>query len=468
MMLFKIAFRNILRNARRSLMTASAIAVGAIAMILFGEYIAFIMVGLETGAVANGGHITVYHKGYFDFGSGNPSAYSIDKYQSVMRLIENDPELKPEITVVTPNVTLFGIAGNFAIDSSKTFYGSGFVAADRKKMRLWNEYGILRLGRADDVGISDNDQTHGIVGMGMARVLGLCQPLKIANCPSPPKPKAAPVADAPAPDVNLAELSARDRESVQAQPTETKPRIDLLAATAEGAPNVVSFFVNRAQNMGFKELDDMYVGMNLKLAQDLLYGRGEHKAVSIQIQLRRSEDMQKARMRLDTLFKQNGLDLEVHDFKELTPQYTQIISFMSAIFTFISVIMGVIVLFTIVNTMSMSVMERTNEIGTARAMGVRRSGIRRQFLVEGWMLGAIGATAGVVLASLLATWFNHAGVMYTPPGQASPVPLLLLTTGVGKLLFSVWFGLLLMATIAAIIPASRAARMLVVDALRHV
>jgi putative ABC transport system permease protein len=468
MMLFKIALRNILRNARRSLMTASAIAVGAIAMILFGEYIAFIMVGLETGAVENGGHLTVYHKGYFDFGSGNPSAYSIDKYQSVMRLIENDPELKPEVTVVTPNVTLFGIAGNFAIDSSKTFYGSGFVASDRIRMRRWNEYGILRLSRADDIGVRDDDETHGFIGIGMARVLGLCQPLKIANCPSPPKPKATLVADAPAPGVNLAELSARDRQSVQAPPVEKAPRIDLLAATAEGAPNVVSFFVNRAANMGFKELDDMYVGMNLKLAQQLLYGRGEHKAVSIQIQLRRSEDMERARARLDTLFKRNGLDLEVHDFKELTPQYVQIISFMSAIFTFISVIMGVIVLFTVVNTMSMSVMERTNEIGTARAMGVRRSGIRRQFLVEGWMLGVIGATAGVILASLLATWFNHAGVMYTPPGQASPVPLLLLTEGVGKLLFSVWFGLMLMATIAAIIPASRAARMLVVDALRHV
>jgi putative ABC transport system permease protein len=335
-------------------------------------------------------------------------------------------------------------------------------------MRRWNEYGILRLSRADDIGVRDDDETHGFIGIGMARVLGLCQPLKIANCPSPPKPKATLVADAPAPDVNLTELSARDRNVAKAAPAETAPRIDLLAATAEGAPNVVSFFVNKAANMGFKELDDMYVGMNLKLAQQLLYGRGEHKAVSIQIQLRRTEDMERARARLDTLFKQNGLNLEVHDFKELTPQYTQIIGFMSAIFTFISVIMGVIVLFTIVNTMSMSVMERTNEIGTARAMGVRRSGIRRQFLVEGWMLGVIGATAGVILASLLATWFNHAGVMYTPPGQASPVPLLLLTEGVGKLLFSVWFGLMLMATIAAIIPANRAARLPVVDALRHV
>jgi putative ABC transport system permease protein len=101
-------------------------------------------------------------------------------------------------------------------------------------------------------------------------------------------------------------------------------------------------------------------------------------------------------------------------------------------------------------------------------MGVRRSGIRRQFLVEGWMLGAIGATAGVILAAVIAAWFNSLGIMYLPPGQANPVPLRLLTQGVWGLQLSVWFGLFLMATIAAIIPASRAARMLVVDALRHV
>ena len=77
-------------------------------------------------------------------------------------------------------------------------------------------------------------------------------------------------------------------------------------------------------------------------------------------------------------------------------------------------------------------------------------------------------TAGVILATLIANWFNHLGITYMPPGQANPVPLVVLTQGVGKLLFSVWFGLMLMATIAAIIPASRAARMLVVDALRHV
>jgi len=48
MMLVKIAFRNILRNARRSLMTLSAIAAGAIAMILFGGFMGNIITGLPS------------------------------------------------------------------------------------------------------------------------------------------------------------------------------------------------------------------------------------------------------------------------------------------------------------------------------------------------------------------------------------------------------------------------------------
>ena len=129
--------------------------------------------------------------------------------------------------------------------------------------------------------MSDNDETHGVVGLGLARVLGLCGPLKIADCPTLPKAKEAAVVNAPPPDVNLTELASRDLDAAHPAPVDTAPRIDLLGATAEGAPNVVNFFVNRAQNMGFKELDDNYVGMNLELAQQLLYGRGEHKAVSI-------------------------------------------------------------------------------------------------------------------------------------------------------------------------------------------
>ena len=109
-LLLKIASRNILRNGRRSLMTVLAIAVGASAMLLFGEYIAFMILGLQTNMVQRIGHLTVSKQGYFALGSGNPAAYGISRYRDVMKLIENDPVLKPMLNVVTPNVTLFGIA----------------------------------------------------------------------------------------------------------------------------------------------------------------------------------------------------------------------------------------------------------------------------------------------------------------------------------------------------------------------
>src|SRR5258708_31174693 len=100
--LLKIAFRNILRNRRRSFMTGSAVAAGALATLLFGGYASYIFAGLETGNVQRVGHLTVFRAGYFLFGSGNPAAYGIAHYQDVLTLIQQDPVLSPLINVLTP------------------------------------------------------------------------------------------------------------------------------------------------------------------------------------------------------------------------------------------------------------------------------------------------------------------------------------------------------------------------------
>jgi putative ABC transport system permease protein len=470
MMLIKIAFRNILRNARRSLMTMSAIAVGVTALVLFGEFVGNVIAGLQTQTVRRSGHLSVFRTGYFNFGAGNPGAYGISDYQGVIRLIREDPVLAPRLSVVTPTVTLFGIAGNFDIDASKTFFGVGVVPSDRDHMRRWDEYGLLGAQISEDSGLRDNDETRGVIGVGLARVLGLCESLKLADCPAQPQAAEATSADraTPAPAKALLELAQRDRDTSPISREGTAPRLDLLAATTGGAPNVLSLYVSKAEPQGVRELDDNFVAMHFSLAQRLLYGRGERKALGIVLQLQHTEDIPAARARLVALLRERGLDLEVRDFTELQPFYKQVIGMFGAIFSFLAVIMGVIVLFTVVNTMSMSVMERTSEIGTARAMGLRRGGIRRQFLIEGWMLGAIGATIGLVLAAILAFLINHAGLTWTPPNQASPIPLRVLTSGVGLLNAGVWLGLVVMSTFAALLPANRAARLPVVDALRHI
>lgn len=470
-MLLKIAFRGIFRNTRRSLTTMATIAIGATAVLVFGAYVTYITLGVETGAVQRSGHLTIYKAGYYDFGTGNPAAWGIADHQGLLARVREDAVLKPLIAVATPVQVLAGIAGNFENDSSKTFFGVGFVPSNRDRMKRWNDYGTGATGLQTS-GLKDDDPAYGLVGVGLARILGLCERLRLENCPSLPaaaKP-AAPAAssEAAAGADDLGDLATRDLQAGDAAAAEDEARIDLLSATTGGAPNIVSLQVRRAEFQSFKELDDNYVGMHLALAQQLVYGRGEHRATGIVLQLRHTRDLETARARLKTLIHDGGLDLEVRDFTELTPQYRQVIGLFASIFSFISVIIGIVVLFTVANAMSMSVVERTEEIGTTRALGVRRGGIRRQFLLEGLLLGLIGATLGVALAFLAAFAVNGAGLTWTPPGSAVAVPLRLYMVGAWNLVAGAWIGLLVVATVAAFIPANRAARMPVVDALRHV
>lgn len=467
-MMFKIAFRSIFRNSRRSLTTLLTIAIGTAATLVFGGYTVYVTYGLQTSTVDRVGHLTVFRRGYFDFGSGNPAIWGIAHYQDVETLIATDPVLSPMIAVVTPVQALAGIAANSDIDESRTFIGTGFVPSQRDAMKRWDEYGVGQSNVAT-TGLSDQNTSEGIVGVGLARVLGLCEKLHLDSCPV--LPKGAPSATAASADVaSLPKQDFSDLVASDASPTPSSklPRIDLLAATAGGAPNVVSLQIRKTDPQGVKDLDDIYVGMNLALAQQLVYGRGEHRATGIVIQLHRTEDMPAAQARLAEIFRAHHLDLETRDFAEITPFYTQALNLFRSIFSFISVIIGIVVLFTVSNAMGMSVVERIDEIGTTRALGVRRSGIRWQFLLEGVMLGVLGATAGVVIAFAAAYAVNHGGLTWTPPGQAQPVPLKLYLFGAWGLIATMWVLLTGLAAIAALLPANRAARLQIVDALRHV
>jgi putative ABC transport system permease protein len=467
-LLLKIAFRNMLRNLRRSLMTGSAVAAGALALLLFGGFAAYIFAGLETNNVQRIGHLTVFRAGYFLLGAGNPAAYGIDHYRDVIALIERDPVVGPMINVITPTQSLVGIAGNFSgsVEASKTFLGTGLIPSNRERMRQWDEF-RASAGYVPDRRMSDDDPSGGEIGVGLARVLGLCGPLGLHGCPALPAARSFSGETTGAAQRDLTDLAARDL-AAGAQGSNPTPQIDLLAATAGGAPNVVQLAVGGAEPQGVKELDDNFVAMPLGLAQQLVYGRGEHKATGIVLQLHRSEDLPAAHARLTTLFRQKHLDLEVRDFGELSPFYGQVKNMFSAIFLFIALVMGVIVLFAVVNTMTMNVMERTNEVGTIRALGVRRAGIRSQFTVEGVLIGAIGATVGAVLALAIAALVNDAGLTWIPPGNATAVPLRLDVAGRAALVGGAWLGLAIVTTLAALLPANRAARLPVVDALRHV
>jgi putative ABC transport system permease protein len=446
-------------------MTLIAMVLGLVAVLLFGGYIRDINYALQSDFVRLTGHLQIQHKDYFRFGSGNPSAYGIAGYERVLEVVKNDPVLAPMLAVATPTLQFGAIAGNFAAGVSRTAYVTGVVVDDQNRMGEWNDYGLRIPARRLPLAGSAPDAA--VIGTGVARVLQLCSALKVPDCAMESAKPESPGAGLPA---DIVALSGRDATESVASAATDRPRIEILATSARGAPNVAAVNVLRAEFQGIKELDDVYVGMHLAQAQKLVFGAAPPQVTAVALQLRRTAQIPAARDRLDELLRTTLRDrpLGVIDYETLNPFYAQTLTMFGAIFGFISVLIGSIVLFTVSNTMSMAVVERTAEIGTLRAIGLRRAGIRALFLSEGVVLGCFGAVLGIGAAVVVAWVINHLGLTWIPPGRIEPVPLAVHMKGEHVMILGSAAGLVVVAALSAILPAARAARMNIVEALRHV
>jgi putative ABC transport system permease protein len=380
-----------------------------------------------------------------------------------MEVVRRDPILAPMLTVVTPTLQLGGIAGNFDAGVSRTVIATGADVDGQNALRKWNDYGFA--GTPQPLALTGTAPNAAVVGEGVARVLQLCGALGVRRCeaPSTSRSGAAPSGVLPA---DLADLSAAEAAT---SPAHKEARIELLAATARGAPNVASLSVIKAESQAVKELDDIYVALHLAQAQRLIYGGDQPQVTAIIVQLHHTAQIPTARARLQYLLATTlqGDPLEVQDYETLNPYYGQTIGFFAAIFGFISILIGVIVLFTVGNTMSMAVVERTPEIGTLRAIGLRRSGIRGMFMVEGMLLGVVGSILGIIVALILAFLINHGGITWTPPGRVDAVPLTVSVWGETPPMIGVIIGLTLVTVVSSWIPSRRGARINIVTALRH-
>lgn len=453
-----LAVRNTLRNRRRSMMTVLTLVIGAMALNLFGGFVNTVFRGIETEIVQRSGHIHLYQQGYFEYGAGRPTDYDLDDYEQVMALLSADPVLSSLIHVMTPVLNLSGIAGNYADNSSQTFVGMGVISADMERMRRWDGY---QLGVEGSERIVPSNHDAGVIGQGLARVLGLCEHFELGQCqPAQQMTDTAAVVDA-----EIVDMAAMEAGEL---PASSHATLDLLAATSAGAPNVIRIDIQAVEQQPQKAVDDRYIGMSLSLAQQLLYGPDEHAATGIIIQLHDSQDLERVVTHLTALVEQHGLTLDIKSLMEFNSSYPRITAMFSTIFTFIAIVIGIVVLFTITNNLSMSVMERYQEIGTMRAMGVDGVQVRTQFVLEGMVLGLVGATIGFVVAGVTVVVLNNIGLTWTPPSSSGARAFVLQLFANVAMPVGIWVGLIVMSVIAAWLPARRASQLSIVEALRHV
>jgi putative ABC transport system permease protein len=476
MNLFDLAWRNLLRNRRRSLLTLGALAVSAMALVIFGGYVATLVSALQTETVRETGHLQIMRKGFLDFGRGNTARYAIRDPAEWIARIRADAELQPLLRVVTPVLQVQGVAGNFAAGSSSTFAGMGWVPADRDALLAWAGAGLPLPPRAN---LLRADQPQGgVIGLGLAQLLALCEALELRDCLSPPA-EASPPGPAMAADLGaLVQQAGMVGTAGQRGSTgsgtalgEAVPGIELLSSTSGGAPSVVRMDILRTERQGVRELDVSFVAMPLGLAQRLVFGPNGQGASALVVQLADTAQLPAARVRLRALLDAHpgGADLEVRDFTEVQPQYLQVVGMFEAMFRFVALLMGAVTLFSVANAVGMSVGERVGEIGTLRSLGFRRGHVRRMFILEGVLIGLLGAVAGVLIGVLFSEYvINRAGWSWTPPGRVVPVPVGVDVFGHPALLLGTVLVLAGLAALSSLLPANRAARMQIVEALRHV
>ena len=157
---------------------------------------------------------------------------------------------------------------------------------------------------------------------------------------------------------------------------------------------------------------------------------------------------------------------EVTPWIELADFYTKTVELFDTQVNVVRIMIALIVVLSISNTLSMAVIERTTEIGTSMALGVRRRGILALFIWEGALLGRAAGVLGVALALALGQLISAIGIpMPPPPGMSRGY---VAEIAISPALAVDGFLLAFITTQLAGLPSAwRASRMNIVDALRH-
>ncbi|HMW54143.1 MAG: ABC transporter permease [Candidatus Accumulibacter sp.] len=397
-----LAARNIARQRRRSAFALAAIAFGVAALIVANGFIDWIMFKhRETTITSQYGHIQVTRKGYFEEGTADPFGYLLPKSSPVQNTIERLPELR----VLGRRLAFSGLVSKG--DETISFIAEG-VEPDKEQVLSSS----LRIPKGAN--LSANDPNGIILGLGLAANLGI--------------------------DIG--------------------DTVVLMANTATGSINAVECRVRGFFATMSKAYDDVALRVPLATAQKLLKVDGAHTWALL------LAETEQAGLTLRTLRQRFANEnLVFTEWIELADFHVKAVSLLAKQAGVMRVIIAVIIVLSIFNTMMMSVMERTGEIGTIMALGLTRRDLLRMIVVEGAVLGIVGGLLGLALGTLLAWVISYIGIpMPPPPGQSWGFMGEVMVTG--RLAVEAFLLAVGSTLIASIIPARTASGMVIVDALR--
>jgi putative ABC transport system permease protein len=232
-----------------------------------------------------------------------------------------------------------------------------------------------------------------------------------------------------------------------------------------GVRNIVDSEVAGIFSFGYPTMDDNMIFMDMGKAMDLL--SLDNRVTRIVVKLNPEADSSIATKTTARLLADRK-DLAVYEWREFAQTIVVSIESRIAIISSIFGILFLLIIIGILNSMSMAVEERFREIGTMRAIGMKRRNLIFMFLSEGCWLGILGSVAALIVSVFLIWFFSSHGVdvkQFMP--KEVPIPFTALLTPrylPGDIVMSFAIGAL-MAVVGSIIPAERAGKMIIQDAL---
>jgi putative ABC transport system permease protein len=406
MRLLLFALKNIARNKRRSTTMLGMVALGSMALLLAGGYAAATFRGLREQTIANGlGHLQIGGVGFREE-EPKPLASGLTDVSAVRSITRQNPHVRAAAARVEFN----GLASNG--EKSVVFLGRGVEPNE--------EYGAagFSLSMRSGKPLAADGTNEAVLGVGLAKSL---------------------------------HVGAGDR-------------VTLLAQTVDGAINGADVQVVGTYTTGIKEMDDRALLVRLDTAQLILNTTKVSKLIVV---LDNTDQTLPVKAALQNALKHAGVEpTEMATWSDLATFYHQVRGLYSGIFIFLGLIIVGLVILSSGNAMTMAVMERVKEIGTLLALGTSRSLVLVMFVTEAFGLGLLGGVIGATLGYGAAHAITAAHIMLPPPPTFSRGVLLNI-----DVVPALWIAvpLLMLGTllVASILPAARAARLRITDALGH-
>ena len=403
-----LAFRNVFRNRRRTVMTLAVVAGGVAGLVLVGGFFSFMFQGLRESTIRNGlGHLQIYTADYFRRDETHALDNGLDDYQRLASMAAGAEHVRG----VTARIEFYGMVSNGM--KSSVFMGT---AVDPVKEKTMGFEPRISSGRYLDGRETQGNQA--LLGVGLAR-------------------------------------------SMNVKPGDS---LTVMTVTSDGALNGIDIDVTGIVTTGFKEMDDRLLTLTLPAAQRVLQSGRVTKLVVGLDDTANTDAVYAAILPRLTGWRQ---ELAIRKWIDLATYYKQVRLMMSGIFVFLGAIVFFMVVMSSANTLMMAMFERTREIGTMLAMGTPRSWLVGLFLVEAVITGVLAANLGVWTGTGIGALLNRSGIVLPPPpGNTVGMPLRVvhdpaLMAGAGVLV-------VITLAVASLMPAIRASRLRIVEALGHV